>query len=373
MRKAREWSSGLKRSGSMDALLGGGSLPVSLSAPKSDLDSLATKFSHLFFEFKACVASVCSPGESAELSFFLYNRVEARSISEEYRVVLTSNGVPKDGRRRGTLFVDLGFRDLSDNVWLVCRIVRVGRMNVSDREGVLGTSSGGTGRGEKFLNGLVMSGGSSGGGGGSSGPTLRRPFGYAVFELGDILLGRDGGSAPVVGGSSSGGGGDGGSGGVGAKSGIGGSGTSSVASTGASNSTSTSSGTVVLTAPLRDYPMKIYVPTAESHFPTLHEHIIDRITSSTGTGGGITTTGNPPFETSPRAEHVSVSLKLFHGDATHIIRQHSGLLKDASVTPRNGFSDVILPGDSRNAMYLTIGSGEFIQGRKTSARNIEVS
>lgn len=38
-----------------------------------------------------------------------------------------------------------------------------------------------------------------------------------------------------------------------------------------------------------------------------------------------------------------------------------------------GFPEVILPGDVRNDLYLTLVSGEFSKGSKTSDKNIEVS
>lgn len=38
-----------------------------------------------------------------------------------------------------------------------------------------------------------------------------------------------------------------------------------------------------------------------------------------------------------------------------------------------GFPEVILPGDVRNDLYLTLVSGEFSKGSKTSDKNIEVT
>lgn len=37
-----------------------------------------------------------------------------------------------------------------------------------------------------------------------------------------------------------------------------------------------------------------------------------------------------------------------------------------------GFPEVILPGDVRNDLYLTLVGGEFPKGNKTSDKNVEV-
>lgn len=37
-----------------------------------------------------------------------------------------------------------------------------------------------------------------------------------------------------------------------------------------------------------------------------------------------------------------------------------------------GFPEVILPGDVRNDLYLTLIGGEFSKGNKTSDKNVEV-
>lgn len=38
-----------------------------------------------------------------------------------------------------------------------------------------------------------------------------------------------------------------------------------------------------------------------------------------------------------------------------------------------GFPEVILPGDVRNDLYITILSGEFPKGNKTSDKNVELT
>lgn len=43
-----------------------------------------------------------------------------------------------------------------------------------------------------------------------------------------------------------------------------------------------------------------------------------------------------------------------------------------SIARKMGFPEVILPGDVRNDIYLTLVSGEFPKGNKTSDKNVEV-
>lgn len=38
-----------------------------------------------------------------------------------------------------------------------------------------------------------------------------------------------------------------------------------------------------------------------------------------------------------------------------------------------GFPEVILPGDVRNDLYLTLQSGEFSKGSKSTDKNVEVT
>lgn len=48
------------------------------------------------------------------------------------------------------------------------------------------------------------------------------------------------------------------------------------------------------------------------------------------------------------------------------------VLGNVSVARKMGFPEVILPGDVRNDLYLTILSGEFSKGNKKSDKNVEV-
>lgn len=48
-------------------------------------------------------------------------------------------------------------------------------------------------------------------------------------------------------------------------------------------------------------------------------------------------------------------------------------LRDVPVAYRLGLSDVVMPGDVRNDLYVTLVSGEFSRGSKASDRNVEVT
>lgn len=97
----------------------------------------AGSFYHAYLDVRAFVASPCVPGETAELYFSLYNKVESRFITEEFCLILNHLGSPardpeqRLGRLR-TLFTDLKHEDVSTPgaVYLVCRIVRNGAMKI---------------------------------------------------------------------------------------------------------------------------------------------------------------------------------------------------------------------------------------------------
>ena len=47
--------------------------------------------------------------------------------------------------------------------------------------------------------------------------------------------------------------------------------------------------------------------------------------------------------------------------------------QDATVTERFGASDIFVPGTIRNVHYVTLGTGDFSQGRKATGKNVEVA
>uniref|UniRef100_A0A8B9FXE3 Dedicator of cytokinesis 2 n=1 Tax=Amazona collaria TaxID=241587 RepID=A0A8B9FXE3_9PSIT len=107
---------------------------------------------------------VCRIGEDAELFMSLYDPLKSTIISENYLVRWGSRGFPKEIDMLNNLkvvFTDLGNKDLSrDKIYLVCQIVRVGRMDLRDSNS------------KKYTQGL------------------RRPFGVAVMDITDIIKGK---------------------------------------------------------------------------------------------------------------------------------------------------------------------------------------
>ncbi|KAI8919215.1 hypothetical protein DFJ77DRAFT_453387 [Powellomyces hirtus] len=284
-------------------------------SPPIDLEDLASRFTHMFFELKTCTGSFCLSGEYVELRFALYNHAENRMLTEDYVVHINGNGIPSaDGLKNGkarAIFADLPQRDLSDKIFLTCRLVRVGKMNVSEKESE---------KADKFGMGSLSSLGSLGSmesssssldlpslaaGNGNTQTQFRRPLGWSVVRIGEWLKLARGQMEEE-----------------------------------------------------RDIAMRIYVPTAEASFPNLCDNIINK-------SGG--------YELASRAEMLTVTLNVIQGELTALAESNPTLFDHASLTPRNGFSDVLVPGDTRNALYLTLVSGEFSQGRKTNIRNVQVT
>ncbi|ORX57813.1 hypothetical protein BCR36DRAFT_409280 [Piromyces finnis] len=274
--------------------------PLNLLSPNSHLDELATKFSHLFFQFHQCNAVICAPNEYSEFSAALFNKAENRFVSETFIFRLNAYNQPysedKDFAQLRTLFVDLSHRDLNDNIYLVIKIIRIGRMTVSEKDVIKdNTSSNGNGTSTSNINSPITPNNNTGT------ISFRRPYGCAVMELGNILLNKQ---------------------------------------------------------EIRpEYTLRVYVPTTENNFSTIHENVINQ--------------NNIGYE--PRSSSITISLAVFNGNAAVVIKENKALFASTAITPRHGFSDIILPGDFRNALYLTLVSGDFQQGRKASGRNICVN
>ncbi|KAL5528219.1 DCK1 [Sanghuangporus sanghuang] len=287
-------------------------------APLQPTKPASAKFYHVFLDLRAFVASPCSPGETAELYFSLYNKNDMRFVTEDFCAVLNHNGVlARDPSARiRTLFTDLVQADVQEPIYLVCKIVRSGALKITNtfNSGVpVENAHRGSGEGAvagrwdstTSLNGTNSS--TNVARSGSLSETgyaghFRRPFGCAVLELTQL---RDFARDHAEGGSS------------------------------------------------REHTMPIYVPTNEAVYSMLHQDIIANNTKE--------------FEKSPRAEMMAVSIKVFHGDAKTIVRENPSLLINAPLTARLGFPDVVFPGDIRNEMYVKLWSGEFFSS-SSSAR-----
>ena len=295
----------------------------SLAQPGSHKPSGAPtpKFFHVFLEQRAFVASPCAPGETAELYFSLYNKSDARFVTEEFCVILNHNGVlARDPSARiRALFTDLALPDIQGTIFLVCRIVRNGSVKIGPNlssgipldNGFRGTHSSGwsSSSTDAFPGGnpATLDG-------------LRRPFGCAVLELTQL--------------------------------------------------------TRVVTDPAevsstKEHTMPIFIPVNEATFSMLHQDIINN--------------NNKEFEKSPRyvfalkwlpvlnvkscrAEMIAISVKIFHGNARTIVKENTSLLLGAPLILRLGFPDVVFPGEDRNELYIKLWSGDFPSVNNNTAR-----
>ncbi|XP_066601007.1 dedicator of cytokinesis protein 3 isoform X2 [Prorops nasuta] len=70
---------------------------------------------------------------------------------------------------------------------------------------------------------------------------------------------------------------------------------------------------------------------------------------------------------------IVVSLRMLHGELSQVRGEYPLLFKNICLTRKLGFSDVIMPGDVRNDLYLKLERGEFERGGKSSGKNIEVT
>ncbi|XP_077122133.1 dedicator of cytokinesis protein 2 [Ranitomeya variabilis] len=107
---------------------------------------------------------VCRIGEDAELFMSLYDPEKQIIISENYLIRWGSKGFPKEIDMLNNLkvvFTDLGTKDLNrDRIYLVCQIVRIGRMDLK----------------ETNIKKCTLG--------------LRRPFGVAVMDITDVMKGK---------------------------------------------------------------------------------------------------------------------------------------------------------------------------------------
>ncbi|XP_014253314.1 dedicator of cytokinesis protein 1 isoform X3 [Cimex lectularius] len=75
-----------------------------------------------------------------------------------------------------------------------------------------------------------------------------------------------------------------------------------------------------------------------------------------------------------KGQGLNVMLKMHHGDLKQIREENPHLvLGQVSVARKMGFPEVILPGDVRNDLYLTLVGGEFSKGSKTTDKNVQIS
>uniref|UniRef100_A0A8C1XGY8 Dedicator of cytokinesis 2 n=1 Tax=Cyprinus carpio TaxID=7962 RepID=A0A8C1XGY8_CYPCA len=218
---------------------------------------------------------VCRIGEDSELFMSLYDPIKQTNISENYLVRWGDKGLPKDIEMLNSLkvvFTDLGNKDLGrEKIYLICQIVRVGRMDLKDTNH------------KKCTMGL------------------RRPFGVAVMDISDIIKGKTECDEE------------------------------------------------------KQYFIPFHPVIAENDFL---QSLLNKVTTSRGDSGG---------------QGLWVTMKALVGDIVQIRKEYPHLVDRSTVVARKlGFPEIIMPGDIRNDIYLTLHSGDFDKYNKTTQKNVEV-
>ncbi|ETE70379.1 Dedicator of cytokinesis protein 3, partial [Ophiophagus hannah] len=110
----------------------------------------------------------------------------------------------------------------------------------------------------------------------------------------------------------------------------------------------------------KDFVLKVYTCNNENEWHQIHENIIRK--SSTK-------------YTAPSSNYgLIISLQLVRGEMEQIRREYPIIFnRGVSITRKIGFPDVIMPGDIRNDLYLTLEKGDFERGGKSVQKNIEVT
>ncbi|XKL62442.1 hypothetical protein PGB90_002275 [Kerria lacca] len=113
----------------------------------------------------------------------------------------------------------------------------------------------------------------------------------------------------------------------------------------------------------KEYSFKVF-QCEDKEFFQLHEYIIRKQTSK--------------YSLLSAQQHyggtgIDISLKLLDGSFSKIEEENPMVLKNALQTRKMGYPDVIMPGDIRNDLYITIEKGDFERGGKSTGKNIEVT
>uniref|UniRef100_A0A4W5NXT0 Dedicator of cytokinesis 3 n=1 Tax=Hucho hucho TaxID=62062 RepID=A0A4W5NXT0_9TELE len=110
----------------------------------------------------------------------------------------------------------------------------------------------------------------------------------------------------------------------------------------------------------KDFVLKVYTCNNENEWYQIHENIIRK--SSTKYTAPSTNYG------------LIISLQLLRGEMEQIRRENPMIFnRGVAITRKLGFPDVIMPGDIRNDLYLTLERGDFERGGKSVQKNIEVT
>uniref|UniRef100_A0A8C3U446 Dedicator of cytokinesis 2 n=1 Tax=Catharus ustulatus TaxID=91951 RepID=A0A8C3U446_CATUS len=221
-----------------------------------------------------CVRNfVCHIGEEAQLFMALYDPGE----HENYVIRWASTGVPQDIELLNNLkvvFTDLGSTDLKrERLFLVCQIIRVGRMDLRDSHS------------RKLSTGL------------------RRPFGISVMDITDITKGTCDSDED------------------------------------------------------KQHFIPVHLVATDGDF--LHNMIRKVVEGK---------------DINHKGQGLWVSLKMLWGDLSQVRKDHPHLVdRSTAVARKLGYPEVIMPGDVRNDIYLTLLQGEFDKGNKKTQKNVEVT
>ncbi|KAI4824512.1 hypothetical protein KUCAC02_013016 [Chaenocephalus aceratus] len=110
----------------------------------------------------------------------------------------------------------------------------------------------------------------------------------------------------------------------------------------------------------KDFVLKVYTCNNENEWHQIQENIIRK--------------SNTKYSAPSTNYGLIISLQLLRGELEQIRRENQAVFNRAlALTRKLGFPDVILPGDTRNDLYLTLERGEFERGGKSVQKNIEVT
>ncbi|XP_026884955.2 dedicator of cytokinesis protein 5 isoform X1 [Electrophorus electricus] len=78
-------------------------------------------------------------------------------------------------------------------------------------------------------------------------------------------------------------------------------------------------------------------------------------------------------EVNHKGQGLFVTLKLLPGDLAQVQKDYPHFVdRTTSIVRKMGFPEIILPGDVRNDIYVTLLQGEFDRGKKKTPKNVEV-
>ncbi|XP_046396689.1 dedicator of cytokinesis protein 3 [Ischnura elegans] len=266
-------------------------------------------------------------GEDTEIYFSLYDPKRAKFISERFLVRISKDGSTNTLDKlhsNCTVFSDLGNADLCrGELFIVAHVMRLGKMLYSESSSKKSSLS---------SNSSTPFSSTSNSSSGVGNNVFKRPLGCAVLNIGEMLAAHTPSNHNSTGSLSS-------------------SWVSSAPSLPSSSSWS---------AEEREFTFRVHT-CEEKDFHQLHDLLIRK------QGGKYNPlSGQPNYG-------IVVSLRMLHGELAQVQGENPLLFKNVSLTRKLGFSDVIMPGDVRNDLYLTLERGEFERGGKSTGKNIEVT